>query len=437
MFPTLHLLLRVQPSSNLASKFYGTSQIRNIKVAIIMGYGDYQIGNVTISQVYYVDGLGHNLFLVGQFYDADLKVAFCKHSCFVRDLEVVDLLKGSRGTNLYILSLEEMMKSSPICLLSKASKTKSCALCHPTNDNEDLVEPKNYKEALKESCWTKAKKEEIHEFERLQVWELVPLLDYIMLINLKLIFKVKLDEFGGVLKNKARLVAKGFRQEEGINFEESFAPVARIEAIRIFIANATHKNMTVYQMDGKTIFLNGELREEVYVSQPEGFVDQDHPNHVYRLKKALYGLKQALRAWYDMLSKFLLTQKFSKESSDLVDTQMVERTKLDEDLQGIPVYPTCHHGMVGSLMYLTSSRPDLVFAVCMCARYQAKPTKKHLHAVKRVFRYLKGTTNIGLWYSKDTSIALTAYVDADHVGCQYTRRSTSSSAEFLGDRLVG
>ncbi|GJV08130.1 hypothetical protein Tco_1345786 [Tanacetum coccineum] len=111
---------------------------------------------------------------------------------------------------------------------------------------------------------------------------------------------------------------------------------------------------------------------------------------------------------------------------------MVERTKLDEDLQGIPVYPTCYHGMVGSLMYLTSSRPDLVFAVCMCARYQAKPTKKHLHAVKRVFRYLKGTTNIGLWYSKDTSIALTAYVDADHVGCQDTRRSTSSSAEFLG-----
>ncbi|GKD28985.1 retrovirus-related pol polyprotein from transposon TNT 1-94, partial [Tanacetum coccineum] len=116
------------------------------------------------------------------------------------------------------------------------------------------------------------------------------------------IYKVKLDEYGDVLKNKARLVAKGYRQEEGIDFEESFALVAHIEAIRIFIVNATSKNMTIYQMDVKTTFLNGKLKEEVYVSQPEGFVDPDHPTHVYRLKKALYGLKQAPRAWYDTLS---------------------------------------------------------------------------------------------------------------------------------------
>ncbi|GJT03314.1 retrovirus-related pol polyprotein from transposon TNT 1-94 [Tanacetum coccineum] len=126
------------------------------------------------------------------------------------------------------------------------------------------------------------------------------------------IYKVKLDEYGDVLKNKARLVAKGYRQEEGIDFEESFAPVARIEAIRIFIANVASKNMTIYQMDVKTAFLNGELKEEVYVSQPEGFVDPDHPTHVYRLKKALYGLKQAPHAWYDTLSRFLLYNKFSK-----------------------------------------------------------------------------------------------------------------------------
>ncbi|GKB63672.1 retrovirus-related pol polyprotein from transposon TNT 1-94 [Tanacetum coccineum] len=170
---------------------------------------------------------------------------------------------------------------------------------------ELLVEPKNYKEAMLEPSWIDAMQEEIHEFERLQVWELVPCPDLVMLIKLKWIFKVKKDECGGVLKNKARLVAKGYRQEEGIDFEESFAPVARIEAIRIFIANAATKNMTIYQMDVKTDFLNGELREVVYVSQPEGFVDPDKPNHVYRLKKALYGLKQAPRMWYDMLSSFL------------------------------------------------------------------------------------------------------------------------------------
>ncbi|GJW65743.1 retrovirus-related pol polyprotein from transposon TNT 1-94 [Tanacetum coccineum] len=304
--------------------------------------------------------------------------------------------------------------------------------------------------------------EEIHEFDRLDVWELVPPPDSAMIIALKWIYKVKLDEYGDVLKNKARLVAKGFRQEEGLDFEESFALVARLEAIRIFIANAASKNMTVYQMDVKTAFLNGELKEEVYVHQPEGFVDPERPHHVYRLKKALYGLKQAPRAWYDTLSKFLLAQGFSKgvvdptlgifinqskyaneilkkfdlHKSDPVVTPMVERTKLDEDLSGTLVDQTKYRSMIGSLMYLTASRPDLVFAVCMCARYQSRPTKKHLEAVKRVFRYLQGTINMGLWYPKDTAMALTAYADADHAGCQDTRRSTSGSAQFLGDKLV-
>nr|GEV00924.1 copia protein [Tanacetum cinerariifolium] len=177
------------------------------------------------------------------------------------------------------------------------------------------VEPKNFKSAITEDCWFQAMQDEIHEFDRLQVWELVPQPECVMIIALKWIYK------------------------------ESFAPVARIEAIRIFIANTASKNMTVYQMDVKTAFLNGELKEEVYVSQPEGFVDPDHPTH-------------------------------------------------------------------------------------------AKPTKKHLEALKRVFRYLKGTINWGLWYPKDTTMALTAYADADHAGCQDTRRSTSGSAQFLGDKLV-
>nr|GFC39987.1 hypothetical protein [Tanacetum cinerariifolium] len=137
------------------------------------------------------------------------------------------------------------------------------------------MEPKTYKKALTQACWIEAMQEEIHKFERLEVWKLVPRSDKVMVITLKWIYKVKLDELGGILKNKARLVARGYLQEEGIDFEESFAPIA---------------------------FLNGNLREEVYVSQPDGFVNADNPNHVYKLKKALYGLKQAPRAWYDMLS---------------------------------------------------------------------------------------------------------------------------------------
>nr|GFA61385.1 retrovirus-related Pol polyprotein from transposon TNT 1-94 [Tanacetum cinerariifolium] len=178
------------------------------------------------------------------------------------------------------------------------------------------IKPKNFKSAIIEDCWFQAMQDEIHEFDRLQVWELVPQPDCVMIIALKWIYKVKLDEYGDVLKNKARLVAKGYRKEEGIDFEESFAPVARIEAIRIFIANAASRNITVYQMDVKTAFLNGELKEKVYVSQPKGFVDPDHLTHVYRLKKALYRLKQAPRAWYDTLSRFLLDNNFSKGAVD-------------------------------------------------------------------------------------------------------------------------
>ncbi|GKE16969.1 retrotransposon protein, putative, ty1-copia subclass [Tanacetum coccineum] len=270
--------------------------------------------------------------------------------------------------------------------------------------------------------------------------ELVPRPDRVMVITLKWIFKVNLDELGGVLKNKDRLVARGYRLEEGIDFEESFTPVARLEAIQIFIAYAAHKNMIVYQMDVKTAFLNGILREEFYVSQPDRFVDQDNPNHVYKLKKALYRLKQAPRACprgiFLNQSKYAIDiiKKYIMETSDSMDTPIVEKSKLDADPQGKEVDPTCYREMIDSLMYLTASRLDLVFVVCMCARYQDKPTKKQLHAVKQIFRYQRGTINMGLWYLKDSCIALT-FTDADHDCCQDTRRSTSGSMQLLGDRL--
>ncbi|GJU20456.1 retrovirus-related pol polyprotein from transposon TNT 1-94 [Tanacetum coccineum] len=263
------------------------------------------------------------------------------------------------------------------------------------------VEPKMYKDALTQSCRIKSLQEELNEFERLEVWELVPQPGKIMVITLKWIYKVKLDELGGILKNKARLVARGYRQEEGIDFEESFALVARLEAIRIFLAFTAHINMVIYQMDVKTAFLNGNLWEEVYVSQPDGFVDPDNPNHVYKLKKALYGLKQAPRAWYDMLSSgifinqskyaleslkkydFESLKKYGFDSCDPVDTPMVEKSKLDEDKEGKAVDPSHYRGMIGTLLYLTAT-----------------------------------------------------FADADHAGCQDTRRSTSGSMQFLGDRLV-
>ncbi|GJY27428.1 retrotransposon protein, putative, ty1-copia subclass [Tanacetum coccineum] len=218
---------------------------------------------------------------------------------------------------------------------------------------------------------------------------------------------MKLDELGGVLKNKACLVARGYRQEEGIDFEESFAPVAQLEAIRIFIAFAAHMNMITSMMGKLSFFLGLKISQS-----PRGIF----------LNKSKYALESL--------------KKYGMETCVLVDTPMVEKSKLDKDPQGKAVDPTRCCRMIGTLMYLTSSRPNLVFFVCICARYQEKPAKKHLHAVKRIFRYLRGTINMGLWYSKDSCIALTAFADADHAGCQDTRKSTFGSMQLLGDRLV-
>ncbi|KAI3715249.1 hypothetical protein L6452_22222 [Arctium lappa] len=169
--------------------------------------------------------------------------------------------------------------------------------------------------------------EELNQFDALKVWRLVPRPKGKSIIGTKWIFKNKKDKDGIVVRNKARLVAKGYRQEEGIDYDETFAPVARLEAIRMFLAFAAYRNFTVYQMDVKTAFLNGKLKEEVYVSQPEGFVDKDRPDYVYFLDKALYGMKQAPRAWYDELSPFLVKSGFNKGSIDT--TLFIYRTNLD------------------------------------------------------------------------------------------------------------
>nr|GEZ29277.1 retrovirus-related Pol polyprotein from transposon TNT 1-94 [Tanacetum cinerariifolium] len=703
------------------------------------------IGNVTISRVYFVNGLGHNLFSVGQLCDSDLEVAFRQHTCFIRNLKGVDLLFGSRGNNLYTLSLGDMMASSPICLLSKASKTKSwlwnrrlshlnfseinhlarqglvrflpklkfkkdhlcsaCAmgkskkkshklkskdtnqeklyllhmdlcgpmrtksvngkkyilclsgaseqimelslltlreyyehvgisyetsvarspqqngvvereavatacytqncsivrlrndktpykllhdklpdlsffhvfgaLCYPTNDRENLgkLQPKaDIAMASEQSSSGPA----LHEMTPASIssglvlnltsstlfipplrtdWDMLfqslfdelltppPSVDHPAPEVIALIAEVvssepaasngspssttvdqdlpspsnsqttpepqsfiipndikddnhdldvahmNNDPFFGIpipevpsdqssstdiihtivhpdhqisepnrkwtkdhpLKNiigqLTRPVSTRLQLHELALFcyyESFLASVepkmykhaltqscwieAILEAIRIFLAFAAHKNMVVYQMDVKTTFLNCNLREEVYVSQSDGFVDPDNLNHVYKLKKSLYGLKQAPRACgNDLLLRNTVL--------NLV-THWILPWWRNPNWMKIAVDPSHYCGMIGTLLYLTASRHDLQFAICICARYQAQPTEKHLHVVKRSFWYLRGTVNWGLCYPKDSLIALTAFADADHAGCLDTRRSTSGSMQFLGDRLI-
>nr|GEW81708.1 hypothetical protein [Tanacetum cinerariifolium] len=237
------------------------------------------------------------------------------------------------------------------------------------------------------------------------------------------------------------------------------------------LAYAAHKGFTVHQMDVKTTFLHGSLKKDVYVCQPKGFIDANHPSHVYKLKTALYGLKQAPRAWYDELSTFLLQNGFSKGTIDLmlftrrfdddilvvnqspsgifinqsnymneilkkyglntcniIGTLMDIKDKLDLDQIGTPVDATKYHSMIGALMYLTSRRPDIVHATCVCARYQSQPTRKHLKEVKRIFHYLWGTVNMGIWYTKDFGFGLTRFSDADYARCKDTFKITSGGA---------
>ncbi|GJY60258.1 uncharacterized mitochondrial protein-like protein, partial [Tanacetum coccineum] len=306
------------------------------------------------------------------------------------DLDVAHMNKDPLFDILILENDSEASSSSNV--IPTIVDTAAPNLKHVTKWTKDhpldniVVEPKNYKDALTQACWIEAMQEELNEFERLKVWELVPRPDKVMVITLKWIYKVKLDELREILKNKDRLVVHGYRQEKGIDFEESFAPVARLDAIRIFLAYAAHMNMIVYQMDVKTPFLNGILPEEVYISQ--------NPKGIF-LNKSKYALESL--------------KKYGMESSDPVDTLMVEKSKLDEDTQGKAVDPTHYREMIGTLMYLTSNRPDLTSAVYMYAR--------------------------GLWYSKDSSIALTAYADADHAADIFTKALGRERIEFLINKL--
>ncbi|WVZ52714.1 hypothetical protein U9M48_003749 [Paspalum notatum var. saurae] len=322
-----------------------------------------------------------------------------------------------------------------------------------------------------------------------------------------------------VVRNKARLVAQGFCQKEGIDYEETFASVACLEAIRILLAFAASKGFKLQQMDVKSAFLNGFIEEEVYVRQPPGFESARFPDRVYKLRKALYGLKQAYARLKSFLLKsgfvmgsvdktlFLLSRgsdtlivqiyvddiicggsshalvsifaeqmsrefemslmgelqfflglqikqglegtfvhqakytrdilkKFNMGDSKPMTTPMSTNTALDADEDGKAVDQKEFRGMIGSLLYLTATRPDIQFAVCLCARYQASPRTSHRQTEKRIFRYLKFTPELGLWYSSGSSFFLRGFSDADHASCWIDRKSTSGTCQLLGTSLV-
>ncbi|GJY18543.1 putative ribonuclease H-like domain-containing protein [Tanacetum coccineum] len=379
-------------------------------------------------------------------------------------------------------------------------------------------EPKKISKALEDESWVDAMQEELLQFEIQKVWVLVDLPYGKKAIGTKWVYRNKKDERGVVVRNKARLVAQGHRQEEGIDYDEVFAPVARLEAIRIFLAFASFMGFIVYQMDVKSAFLYGKIDEEVYVSQPPGFQDPKYPKKVYKVVKALYGLHQAPRAWYATLSTFLLKNGYrrgtidktlflKKDKHDIILVQVyvddiifgstkkswcdefealmksrfqmssmgeltfflglqvkqkedgifisqdkyvaeilkkfdfanvktastpIETQKplvKDEEASDVDVH--LYRSMIGYLMYLTASRPDIMFAVCACSRFQVNPKTSYLSAVKRIFRYIKGKPKLGLWYPRVSSFDLESYSDSDYAGANLDRKSTTGEAEYV------
>ncbi|GJY46745.1 putative ribonuclease H-like domain-containing protein, partial [Tanacetum coccineum] len=246
--------------------------------------------------------------------------------------------------------------------------------------------------------------------QALKVWVLVDLPYGKKVIGTKWVFKNKRDERSIVVKNKVRLIAQGFRQEEGIDYDEVFAPVARIEAIRLFLAFASYMGFTVYQMDVKSAFLYGTIEEEVYVHQPPGFVDPAHPNKVYK-KSMCTEFKDCMHKRFQM--------------SSIATTPIESNKPLVKDEDGEDVDVHVYISMIGSLMYLTALRPDIMFVVCACTRFQVTPKASHLNAVKRIFRYLKHQPKLGLWYPRDSPFELEAFSDSDYGGASLDRKSTT------------
>nr|GEY61490.1 retrovirus-related Pol polyprotein from transposon TNT 1-94 [Tanacetum cinerariifolium] len=714
---------------NYVDKFIGTVRFRNDEFATIVGYGDYKLGDTIITRVYYVEGLKHNLFLVGQLCDADLEVALRQYTCHIRNKDMVDLLQGSRFTNLYSILLNNLMAASPVCLLSKASSTKSwlwhhlvgydsrtkdetpeaikkfikttqvalnITVCFVRTDNgmefvnkiltefyesvgityntsvprtsqqNGVVERRNrtlmeaarkmlifakalmllWDEAVAAACYT-LNRSLVHTLHGKTYYELLkgkkPNVNYFRVFG-SLCFPTNDSDYLGKLTAKADIcifvgyapTKKAYRiynkrtrkiqETVHVTFDEltegltpihdrkglapnamtsEFPPAVYAPPVHIPAASAPEiatglPSITIITKDALAVnedsqtpppntsvanqenpyYTSDSNSYEPYVAHetssdasssetvdvnvtqnsPLTYVQKwtkDHPlqnvigdlnrsikldeygevlknkarlvvkgyrqeagndfkeSFTPRLKKALYRLKQAPRAWYDKLFRFLMSTGFSKgvvdptlftkktgkhillvqiyvddiifastnpksfdlfahemsstfkmsmmgqmsfflglqvsqnprgifinqskyalkilkkygfDTSPSIDTPMAELPKLDEDTGGKLIDPTRYRRMVGSLMYLSDSRPDIVFAVCMCARYQAKPTDKHLQVIKRIFKYLKGTIHMGLWYLKDFGFALKAFADADYAGCQDTRRSTSGSA---------
>ncbi|CAL5324316.1 unnamed protein product [Camellia sinensis] len=390
-------------------------------------------------------------------------------------------------------------------------------------EDANAKEPETFEETFQNPDWNKAMEEEITAFKQNQTWELMPKPRDVEPISCKWVYKIKRRTDGSIERHKARLVARGFSQQYGLDYDETFSPVAKLTTVRVLLALAANKDWNLWQMDVKNAFLHGELDREIYMNQPMGFQSQGHPEYVCKLQKALYRLKQAPRAWYGKIAEFLTQSEYSvtlADSSlfvkanggklaivlvyvdDLIitgdDVEEICRTKenlsvrfqmkelgqlkhflgleVDRTQEGIflcqqkyakdllkkfgmleckPISTpmeqnakmcahdgkdlndaTMYRQLVGSLLYLTLTRPDISYAVGVMSRYMQNPKKPHLDAVRRILRYVNDTMDCGLLYKKGEDCKLVGYCDADYAGDDDTRRSTTGYVFMLGSGAI-
>nr|GEU67264.1 retrovirus-related Pol polyprotein from transposon TNT 1-94 [Tanacetum cinerariifolium] len=543
--------------------FMGTVRFGNDHVAIILGFGDLQWGNILITRVYFVEGLGHNLFSVGQFCDLDLKVAFRRDACFVRKLEGVDLLKGDRSTNLYTINLHEMASASPISLLAQMTLSQVFQSSNTIRNIFVLPVSKEKQKSISSTKISSKFEAEItsspygfvwtsdncqYKWKAVRFGDCGRLLSLHMgaeaiihrrfnktpyeLINGRKLNISFLHAFGALCYPKndreeiGKLGAKGYigffigysadscayrvynRQTKkimetmNVSFDELFAMAFEQRSLKPGLNSMTSRQInsgldltyapstitTQQPSEGELDllfeamyddYIGGQLLATVRTVSPAqepqvrqssmasttiaytALIPTNSSSHITNIPITSQDVDElnanamvdgntffnpfanpstsaATASSSQQNSKYVLEilNKYGMESCDPIGTPMEIKDKLDLDQSGTSVDAMKYRSMIGALMYLTSSRPDIVHATCLCARYQAKPTEKHLKEVKRIFRYLQGIVNTGLWYTKDSGFELTGFSDADYVGCKDTFKSTSGGAQFFGEKLV-
>ena len=385
--------------------------------------------------------------------------------------------------------------------------------------NVAVLEPTGYWDAKEDPKWRAAMQEELAMIDKNQTWKLVKRPEHKRVIGVKWVFRTKLNADGSINKHKARLVVKGYAQIFGVDFFDTFAPVARQDTIRMLLAIAAQKGWKISHLDVKSAFLNGLLEEEIYVEQPEGFVVKGHEDKVYLLKKALYGLKQAPRAWYSRIDEYLaqlgfvkslsestlyikgdqtnflvislyvddllvtdssaeliqqfkddmmqvfemsdlgemsyflgmeveqkngdificqrkyakeMLKKFNMENCKSMTTPMCPKEKLCKDVEEEQVDETLYRSLIGCLMYLTTTRPDILYTVNVLSRFMNCAKKSHFKGAKRVLRYVKGTLNYGIKFCRSENFKLQGYSDSDWAGSLDDMKSTSGYCFSFG-----